>query len=133
MADFSHPHAGRAVKFSQQPGRADAGPTGRLVLSMSGYPCRGWRDSSKEPSVITDIIACGATFPSAQGISAISGTHIFEVCILESQTSLVLGVFRNLSSSLYYLNANITFRAVLSFTCGLSLIRLGAFRVGFSA
>jgi hypothetical protein len=60
MADFFHPRAGRVVKLSQQPGRAAAGPIGRLVLSMSGYPCRGWRDSSKEPSVITDVIACGA-------------------------------------------------------------------------
>jgi hypothetical protein len=25
---------------------------------MSGYPCRGWRDSSKESSVITDVIYC---------------------------------------------------------------------------
>jgi hypothetical protein len=60
MVDFFHPRAGRAVKRGQQPGRAAAGLTGHLVLSMSGYPCRGWRDSSKEPSVITDVISCEA-------------------------------------------------------------------------
>jgi hypothetical protein len=40
--------------------RSNAVNSRRPVLSMSGYPCRGWRDSSKEPSVFTDIISCEA-------------------------------------------------------------------------
>jgi hypothetical protein len=29
---------------------------------MFGYLCKGWRDSLKEPGVITDVITCGAIF-----------------------------------------------------------------------
>jgi hypothetical protein len=60
VAVFFHPLAGHVVKLSQQPRRAAAGPTGHLVLSMSGYPCRGWHDRSKESSVIANVISCGA-------------------------------------------------------------------------
>jgi hypothetical protein len=54
-ADFFHPHAGRAVKYGQQPGRAAAGPTVRPVLSESGHPSRGWRDNSRKSGVSTDV------------------------------------------------------------------------------
>jgi hypothetical protein len=67
LAELFHSRAGRAVKFSQQPGRTDTGRTERLVLSMSGYPCKGWRDSSKEPGVITDVITCGVIFFRRKG------------------------------------------------------------------
>jgi hypothetical protein len=50
---------GRAVKYGQQPERAAAGPTGRLVSSKLGYPCRGWRDNSNEQGIITDVTSCG--------------------------------------------------------------------------
>jgi hypothetical protein len=56
---FFTQHAGRAVKYGQQPECAAAGPTGRLVSSMSGYPCRGWRDNSNEQRIITDVTFCG--------------------------------------------------------------------------
>jgi hypothetical protein len=35
----------------------------RLVLSLSVYPSRGWRDNSKNPSVIVDVMVHRA-FPS---------------------------------------------------------------------
>jgi hypothetical protein len=66
---FSTRCAGRAVKYGQQPVCAAAGPTGCLVLSMSDYPCRGWRDNSKEQSVIIDVTSCEAIFfrPKREG------------------------------------------------------------------
>jgi hypothetical protein len=59
---FLTQRAGRAVKYGQQPERVAAGPTGRLVLSMSGYPCRGWRDNSNEQDIIIDVMSCGVAF-----------------------------------------------------------------------
>jgi hypothetical protein len=59
---FFTKRAGCAVKYGQQPERAAAGPTGNLILSMSGYPCRGWRDKLKEQSIIIDVTSCEATF-----------------------------------------------------------------------
>jgi hypothetical protein len=56
---FFTQRAGRAVKYGQQTERAAAGPIGCLVLSMSGYPCRGWRDNSNEQGIITDVTSCG--------------------------------------------------------------------------
>jgi hypothetical protein len=56
-ADFFHPRTGYAVKLSQQLGRASVEPTRCLVLSMSVYPGRGWRDSPMNPCVITDVMA----------------------------------------------------------------------------
>jgi hypothetical protein len=50
--------AGRAVRHGQQPEYATAGPTGRPVLSMSGYPCRGWRDNSNKQCIIVDVTSC---------------------------------------------------------------------------
>jgi hypothetical protein len=66
---FFTKRAGRAVKYGQQPERTTAGPTGHLVLSMSGYPCRGWRDDSKKQSIIIDITSYGAIFfrPKREG------------------------------------------------------------------
>jgi hypothetical protein len=29
---------------------------------MSGYPCRGWRDSSKKQCIIIDVTSCEAIF-----------------------------------------------------------------------
>jgi hypothetical protein len=53
---FFHPRAGHVVKHGQQPGHAAVGPTRCLVLSMSGYPYRGWHDHLKESGIITDVI-----------------------------------------------------------------------------
>jgi hypothetical protein len=59
---FFTKRAGHAVKYGKQPEHAAAGPTGCLVLSMSGYPCKGWRDNSKEQSVIIDVTSCEVVF-----------------------------------------------------------------------
>jgi hypothetical protein len=59
---FSTRCAGRAVKYGQQPVCAAAGPIGLPVLSMSGYPCRGWRDNSKKQCIIIDVTFCEAIF-----------------------------------------------------------------------
>jgi hypothetical protein len=66
-ADFFHPHAGRAVKYGQQPGRAAAGPTVRLVLSESGHPSRGWRDGSRKSGISTDVALRESRSCSTQG------------------------------------------------------------------
>jgi hypothetical protein len=59
------------------------------ILAEDGVTARRSRASSLTSLPVEQ-------FPLAQGISAILGSHIFKVCTLESQTSLVLGVSRNL-------------------------------------
>jgi hypothetical protein len=89
---FLTKHAGRAIKHGQQPERAVAGPTGRLVLSMLGYPCREWHDKLKEQSIIIDVTSCWAAFfrPEREGHFRV---FIFSIYVLSKPNgSLVLGV-----------------------------------------
>jgi hypothetical protein len=107
MADFFHPHVGHAVKHSQQPGRTAVGPTGRPVLSMSGYPCRGWRDSSKEPSVITDVISCEAiSFRPKE--EARFWTFMLSSYVLLKSTLLWCWVFREVFRPLYAIRMQVS-------------------------
>jgi hypothetical protein len=72
-------------------------------------------------------------FLSTQRISLATGSHIFEVCTLEIQTSLALGFPRSLLPSLCYSDASIAFWAVLMLTRGFNLNRSRAFWFGLSA
>jgi hypothetical protein len=85
---FFTKHAGHAVKYGQQPERAAVGPTRRLVLSMSGYPCRGWRDNSNKRGIIIDVTSCGVVFfrPKREGHFRV---FIFSRYVLSKATSLL--------------------------------------------
>jgi hypothetical protein len=106
MADFFHPRAGRAVKHSQQLGRAAAGPTGHPVSSMSGYPYSGWHDSSREPSVITDVISCEAISFQLKG-EARSWTFMLSRYVLLKSTLLWCWVFREVFRPLYSIRTQV--------------------------
>jgi hypothetical protein len=45
---FSHRTCGMCGQMESTAGVRSMGPTGRLVLSMLGYPCDRWRDNSKK-------------------------------------------------------------------------------------
>jgi hypothetical protein len=120
---------GRAVKYGQQPVCAATGPTGRPVLSMSGYPCRGWRDNSKKKRIIIDVTSCEAIFfrPRREGCLRV---FIFSRYVLSGLVaSLVASALWSFSPTLRNSSARITFRwvlpSILSFSKGL-------FELGFS-
>jgi hypothetical protein len=110
---FFTQRAGHAVKYGQQLERTAVGPTGRLVLSMSGYPCRGWYDNSNGQGIITNIMSCGVAFfrPRKEGRFRVS---IFLRYVL-SKAHRFFGVrcFLALSPSLSDSNVRIAFRATL--------------------
>jgi hypothetical protein len=89
---FFTKRAGRAVKYGQQPEHAAAGPTGHLVLSMSGYPCRRWRDKSKEQSIIIDVTSCEAIFFRPEREDHFRVLIFLRYVLSKSNASLVLGV-----------------------------------------
>jgi hypothetical protein len=110
---FFTKHAGRAVQYGQQLERAAAGPIGRLVLSMSGYPCRGWRDNSNKQSIINAVTPSGVVFfrPKREGHFRI---FIFSRYVLsKAHRFFGVGCSLGLSPSLRDSNVRIAFRAAL--------------------
>jgi hypothetical protein len=110
---FFTKRAGCAVKYCQQPERAAAGSTGRLVLSMPGYPCRGWHDKSKEQSIIIDVTSCEATSFRPKKRRSFSSLHIFEVCAIKAQRFFGVGCSLGFLPSLRDSDVRIAFRVVL--------------------
>jgi hypothetical protein len=102
----------RAVKYGQQPGHVAARPTGRPVLSMSGYPCRGWHDNLNEQCIIVDVTSCGVALfrPRRKGhfLGSVFSTYVLS----KARRFFGGGCFLGLSSSLRDLSVRIAFRAV---------------------
>jgi hypothetical protein len=106
---FFTKHAGRAVKHGQQPEHAATKPTWRLVSSMSGYPCGGWRDNSKEQSVIIDVTPCEVIFFRPKEEDYFRVLILSRYVLSKSNASVVLGVSLGFSPSLHNLDVRTAF------------------------
>jgi hypothetical protein len=106
--------AGRAVKHGQHSVCAAAGPTWHPVLSMSGYPYRGWHDNSKKQCIIIDVTPCEAISTQKKKVvfesSSFRGMYYQGLLLLWWRvfSGVFLPFLRNSS-------ARITFRVVLPY------------------